>query len=391
MIYIIKHHIRKGSYVAWYDLINFKFQTSVTVNGTGFSINSSDITYWESPDKKDIESATLNSKEPPYTDALEQHIKEINPKPMDVVMFDIKYLVLDVPILMESYLTNLGEQYGIKLVAVDDDNFRNYADFANYTIFSNRFEINKNTYISNNFNYYRYRSTKESYFDSIPELINPFINNIREKKMNMIIGVDKQERFEIFKYTHNIGLDKSSYLAYSAFHSTYDDSVLSNPLKKWKSKNIPKILDTPIESSLTGTVNPQIPPFPYCMNSYVSCILETNIHLESEIHLSEKSWNPFLSYNIPLILGSTGTNAYLKSLGFWMAADLFDISTKETQGGIIQQYKSNLDIINKMSNDELRDYYILNYRNLEKNYLNMKSQKFIYNKLNYKQPKQKGL
>mgnify|MGYP001600868226 FL=1 len=44
-----------------------------------------------------------------------------------------------------------------------------------------------------------------------------------------------------------------------------------------------------------------------------------------------------------------------------------------------------------MSNDELRDYYILNYRNLEKNYLNMKSQKFIYNKLNYKQPKQKGL
>ena len=325
MIYIIKHHIRKGSYVAWYDLINFKFQTSVTVNGTGFSINSSDITYWESPDKKDIESATLNSKEPPYTDALEQHIKEINPKPMDVVMFDIKYLVLDVPILMESYLTNLGEQYGIKLVAVDDDNFRNYADFANYTIFSNRFEINKNTYISNNFNYYRYRSTKESYFDSIPELINPFINNIREKKMNMIIGVDKQERFEIFKYTHNIGLDKSSYLAYSAFHSTYDDSVLSNPLKKWKSKNIPKILDTPIESSLTGTVNPQIPPFPYCMNSYVSCILETNIHLESEIHLSEKSWNPFLSYNIPLILGSTGTNAYLKSLVFRMAAELFDI------------------------------------------------------------------
>lgn len=390
MIYIITHHIRKGSYVAWYDLINFK--------------SKSDVTYWESSDKNAIETANLNSKEPPYQDALEQHIKEINPKPMDVIMFDINYLELNVPGATESYLTNLGEQYEVKMVAIDDDNFKNYADSNNYTFFSNRFEVNKNNSIRNNFNYYRYRATKESYFNSIPEIIRPFIDNIREKKMNMIIGADKEERFEIFKYTHNIGLDKESYLAYSAFCSTYDDSVLSNPLKKWKKENIPTILDTPIEASMTGTVNPQIPPFPYCMNSYVSCILETTIHgssemhlnsegieiySPSEIHLSEKSWNPFLSHNIPLILGNSGINAYLISLGFWMATDLFEVSTKDTPEGIVQQYKSNLDIINKMSKDELRNYYILNYRNLEGNYNKLKSQKFIYNKLNYKQPKTK--
>ena len=380
MIYIITHHIKKGGYVAWYDLINFK--------------SPKDVTYWESSDKKAIEAATLNSKQPPYQDVLEQHIKEINPKPMDVIMFDMMYLEMEDPISIEFYLTTLGERYGIKLVVVDDDNFKTYADTNNYTFFSNRFEVNKNNSVRNNFNYYRYRASKESYFDSIPEIIRPFMHNIREKKMNMIIGVDKKERFEVFKYTHNIGLDKSSYLAYSAFCSTYDDSILSDPLKKWKTENIPTILDTPIELSMEGNVNPQIPPFPYCLNSYVSCILETSIHgntAQPEIHLSEKAWNPFLSHNIPLILGNSGINAYLIDLGFWMATDLFELSTKNTPEGIVQQYKSNLDIINKISKDELREYYMLNHRNIERNYDIIKSQKFVYNELNYKQPKQISL
>ena len=178
-------------------------------------------------------------------------------------MFDMMYLEMEDRISIEFYLTTLGERYGIKLVAVDDDNFKTYADTNNYTFFSNRFEVNKNNSVRNNFNYYRYRASKESYFDSIPEIIRPFMHNIREKKMNMIIGVDKKERFEVFKYTHNIGLDKSSYLAYSAFCSTYDDSILSDPLKKWKKENIPTILDTPIELSMEGNVNPQIPPVRY--------------------------------------------------------------------------------------------------------------------------------
>jgi len=369
MIYIIKHHIKKGSYVAWYDLIHTQ--------------KSSDTTYWESTDKKDIENGNFNHQGPPYADALEQHIKEINPKPMDIIIFDMKYLELDIPGACESHLIKLSKKWEIKLVAVSDDVFRGYSDCTYYTFFSNLFDRREE---SKNFNYYRYRATKESYFNSIVELIEPFQQNIREKKMNMIIGVDKPERFEVFKYTHDIGLDKESYMSYSAFCSTYNDSKLSDSLRKWKSENIPKILDTPIEMSLQGNVNPQIPPFPYCMNSYVSCILETQIHPGIEIHLSEKAWNPFLSHNIPLILGSSGINKYLGKLGFWLAHDLFDLSVQETTEEIIQQYKFNLDIINKMTNAELREYYITNTCNIEKNYELMKRQKFTYNKLNYKQP-----
>ena len=75
--------------------------------------------------------------------------------------------------------------------------------------------------------------------------------------------------------------------------------------------------------------------------------------------MSEKSWNPFCSFNIPLILGSYGIKKYLKMF-ITVTDDLFDTSEKESFREILDQYKSNLDIINNMSNQDLRDYYIGN-------------------------------
>jgi hypothetical protein len=236
-----------------------------------------------------------------------------------------------------------------------------------------------------NLNYYRYRAKETSFYKNTPEIITPYMNNIREKKINLIVGVDKPERFEIFKYVHNIGLDKDSYLAYSAFCSTYDDNILSDRLLKWKQENIPTILDTTLEQSGHGSVNPDIPPLPYCMNSYVSCILETNPTLtDGQIQFSEKTWNPFLSFNIPLILNGNKSNQYLKSLGFWLADSLFDLTEVKTFQEQIKQYKSNLDILNKMTNLELRDYYINNIQKIQDNYDIMMKQKFHYDKTNYK-------
>jgi hypothetical protein len=129
------------------------------------------------------------------------------------------------------------------------------------------------------------------------------------------------------------------------------------------------------------------------MNSYVSCVLETQLLLDTdheEIHLSEKSWNPFASFNIPLLLCAHGTRKYLKRRGFWLASDLFDTTEKTSRRGIIEQFKSNLDIINNMSNLELREYYINHRTNLERNYSRLKSQSFTFDKLNYIQPKFKS-
>jgi len=370
MIHIIKHHIKKGSYTPWYNLINFHSDT--------------DVSYFTSDDWDMIERAKYKDKEPPYPSLLEKHISDISPNINDTIIFDIKYLPTDIPGQLNKILIKLSNKYKIKLVIFDDDCSRNYEDTEHYTIFSNKFMWNDNEN-NLNLNYYRYRANETSFYKSTSEILMPFMNNIREKKINLIVGVDKAERFEIFKYVHNIGLDKDSYLAYSAFCSTYNDNTLSDRLLKWKQENIPTILDTTLEQSGEGSVNPDLPPLPYCMNSYVSCILETNPSTpHNELQFSEKTWNPFLSFNIPLILNGTRSNQYLKSLGFWLADSLFDITPKETFKDVLNQYKSNLDILNKMTNLELRDYYINNSHKIEDNYKIMMKQKFYYNRINYK-------
>jgi hypothetical protein len=71
-------------------------------------------------------------------------------------------------------------------------------------------------------------------------------------------------------------------------------------------------------------------------------------------------------------------------LGFWLADSLFDLTEVKTFQEQIKQYKSNLDILNKMTNLELRDYYINNIQKIQDNYDIMMKQKFHYDKTNYK-------
>ena len=106
---------------------------------------------------------------------------------------------------------------------------------------------------------------------------------------------------------------------------------------------------------------------------------------EDQIHLSEKSFNPFLSKNIPLILGSAKINEYLKSEGFWLAEDLFDLTPQRGFDAIINQYIKNLDVINNMSFEDLHNYYLKNGNNIDSNYHKLKSD-FVFKASNYKRP-----
>ena len=61
---------------------------------------------------------------------------------------------------------------------------------------------------------------------------------------------------EIYKYIHNIGLDKE---LNSGFSKDYSDDKLSDSLLQWRNKNVPKVLDTTFEESQIGQVNPDLP------------------------------------------------------------------------------------------------------------------------------------
>ena len=371
MIHIIKHHIAKGSYTPWYDIIEF----------------IEPHTYHEFDNKSDIERKLIG--EPPYEDELIEHLKYLSPTSKDIVVFDYKYLNGYHHVDLELKLNQLSMRFGnCKFLLFDDDNAFPSTDSERFTIFSNIFNVEcDDTKIVNipiNCNYYRYRASKQDYFPHLEFILRPFEGIIRQKKCNLFVGVDKKERLQVLKYFYNINLKEDSYIAYSGFTTTYDDNEISDSLLKFKKETLPIILDTPFEMSQMGSVNVEIPPLPFTMNSYFSCILETQILIGNQIHLSEKSWNPFISRNIPLILGSSFINQYLKEIGFWLADDLFDISPKFSAVDILNQYKSNLDIINKMSYSEIHDYYNSNIKNIDRNFENIKNAKFTYNSNWYK-------
>lgn len=373
MIHVIPQHISRGSYTAWYDLLNIKDEHIV---------HSFD-------DTAEIERKLIG--EPPYTDKLIEKLNKINPQFGDVVIFDCRYInSYKGQSAIQTQLTELSIKYNdCKFVLFDDDNFVEYTDSERYTLFSNKFVVRDKTelyHYERNCNYYRYRSALQEYFPHLKYIIKVFDLNIRQKKMNMIIGVDKKERLEVFKYVYNIGLDSDAWLGYSGFACDYDDNDISSKLLEFKKDKLPVILDTPIERSMHGSVNVEIPPLPITMTSYISCILETMVVAEDIIHLSEKSWNPFISKNIPLILGNKYLTQYLKGLGFWLAEDLFDITPQDSVPAIINQYKKNLDIIQKMSYQDIHSYYVKNQAGIERNFSLMETIKFEFKLDNYLKP-----
>jgi hypothetical protein len=373
MIHIIPQHISKGSYTEWYKLLNIKDE---------HIFHSFDDTY-------EIENKLIG--EPPYIDKLIEKLDTINPQFEDVVIFDCRYInSYNGQLAIETHLIELSKKYNdCKFVLFDDDNFVEYIDTEQYTFFSNKFivrDTNELHHYEYNCNYYRYRSSLQEYFPYLEYIIKIFDLNIRQKKMNMIIGVDKKERLDVFEYVYNIGLNSDSWLGYSAFTCNYDDTDISAKLLEFKKNKLPVILDTPMERSMQGSVNVEIPPLPITMTSYISCILETMVVAEDIIHLSEKSWNPFISKNIPLILGNKYLTQYLKDLGFWLAEDLFDITPQDSVPAIINQYKRNLDIIHKMSYKDIHSYYVKNQAKIEQNFSKMQTVKFEFKLDNYLKP-----
>lgn len=368
MIHVIPHHIGKGSWVGWYDII--KFDQMETVK------------FYNIEDTETIEHKLPYS--PPYTSLLQKQLDIIknNFCGDDIIFIDCAYVPSeDLHDNFESYMSKLSDKYKCKFVIVDGDNTKFYKDTTKYTYFSNKFKLGDKL----NFDYFRYRTPFYENLKFFRKFNDDFKHNYKQKKINFIVGVDKPDRLLVLKRIIKLGLDKDGYIGYSGFSKNYSDNEISENLLDFRNKNLPIILDTPYERSTNGAVSCQTPPFPITMNSYVSCICETQILLNDDLHISEKSYNPFISMNIPLLLGSQKLNEYFIKEGYWMAEDLFDLSPiPPTRNHIINRYFKNLEIINNMSMKDLHDYYDSNVKNMEWNHDLLMRQEFVYDSNFYK-------
>ena len=217
MIHIIPHHIAVGSYARWYDIIQFE----------------GDVKIHLFDDREEIERKLIG--EPPYEDRLISHLSSINPQMFDIVVFDYKYLNGLNHLELYTKLQNLSRKFNnCKFLIFDDDNSTTYYDCDRFTIFSNLFDVkyhdDKIMSIPENCNYYRYRAPHQDYFKHLEHIVKIFDLNLRQKKYNFFVGVDKKERLEVFKYIHNTNMVNDGYVAYSGFTTTYDDSEISESL-----------------------------------------------------------------------------------------------------------------------------------------------------------------
>jgi hypothetical protein len=363
MIHIIPQHIRRGSWPPWYKLINFKENVNFLIDDESKTI------------ERDLNQENHSLK-------IKSFLNKLNINSGDSVFLDVKYFEADNGFdNFKNSAIFTSNEYNCKLFIIDGDNQFDYYDCEHFTYFSNRFDIFNSNH---NFNYFRYRTPYHTWTNNLDELLFPFLFNLRDKKFNFIVGVDKIERLLSLKHIFTNKMNTDGYIGYSGFSKAYSDESISDNLLDFRNTTLPIILDTPFDRSEQGAVNVEFPPLPICLNSYVSCICETHVIDSNELHLSEKAWNPFISHNIPLILGSKHINEYLKGLGFWLADDLFDITPKNNKTEIINQFKSNLDIINNMSYDKLYNYFYKNIPNITKNFTILMNQKFIFDRNNYK-------
>ena len=152
MIHVIPHHIGKGSYAAWYDIIDFQPSTQ-------------EVTFHKFDTKDKIEDKNIIDEQPPnddYFKLLQSHLEEIKPNINDWIVCDFQYL--NYQNFPDAEIIKLAKKYKVKFVFVDDDNYQSYKDNEYFTYHSNKFCIKDSDKV---FNYYRYRIGHTPFYKNI--------------------------------------------------------------------------------------------------------------------------------------------------------------------------------------------------------------------------------
>jgi len=214
-----------------------------------------------------------------------------------------------------------------------------------------------------------------------------FFNFRRYKKYSFYNGIHKPIRlfaYNVIKDNNMLGDGYFSYLDYASHIN--EKEVISDVMRLFgikkiedyyefiKKFEIPYLLDifkTPLNDIHPnwGSVPPFMNPLIYSLNSYINITAETCSHIEENyVSISEKTYKPFISFNIPLIIGQPSIYSYLRNCGFDMFDDFFDNSNCTNEADMLNQIKFNFDIINRIKIKDLHEFYIKNFNRIEKNF-----------------------
>jgi hypothetical protein len=236
---------------------------------------------------------------------------------------------------------------------------------------------------SNVMNYYLanlYLQFRYNHF--ISDLFKMVCKMKRDKKYNFYNGIHKPHRLKCYEIIKNHDLINEGFFSYLDYSNFINDTNRYNEfvnflnfknnneyLEYLKNFEIPYTCDS-YEISPNTFVPFTLPP-QIAFQSYISITTETGFIEDSDVHLSEKSFKAFQSFNIPLIFGIPLVNQYLKELGFDMFDDLFDNEPKFTKDEMFEQFEKNIKVIKNMTLKELHDFYISNLDRIVHNFNNL--------------------
>jgi hypothetical protein len=209
-----------------------------------------------------------------------------------------------------------------------------------------------------------------------------FFNFKRHKKYSFYNGIHKPIRFFAYDILIDNDMLNDGYFSYLDYANHIDNPENINEIMKLfrlekigdyhklrKKFKIPYLLDSSFIHPNWSDVPPFMNPLSHTLNSYINITAETNYFTSYEyVSISEKSYKPFISFNIPLIIGQPSIYPYMRDCGFDMFDDFFDNSECKTTNDMLNQIKQNFTKINKMSIDDIHNFYIKNLHRLEHNF-----------------------
>lgn len=173
------------------------------------------------------------------------------------------------------------------------------------------------------------------------------------------------EGFFSYLDSKNFISTKKNYQQFIDFFGFENENEYQKFLMNFK---IPYICD---RNEMDGNRNEYIfmAPPQFSWQSYISIISESDfIPYDNKVSISEKTFKPFLGFNIPLIYGQKYLCQYLTKLGFDLFDDIFDNSETNNVDEMFSQLNKNLSIIKNTSLEDWHKIYVSNLDRIMRNY-----------------------
>lgn len=265
-------------------------------------------------------------------------------------------------------------------LALSNDDFSRIGDNVFFII--NTFQISNSKHEITVFPYYEFNIGLQKNLNIIYKLFGEVLTNRKNKKYNFFNGIHKPHRFFAYYVLQEYNLINEGFVSYLDYDNKKNKKELFPEFYNFLNIDEKKYLEILNEIEIPKlndsydkqTKNPCydfyafIIPYNYSLQSYISIVCETNYFKKSDfVSISEKTFKPFIGFNIPLFFGQIGLINYLRNQGFDLFDDFFD-NNYETEEQMINCFKKNIKKINDISYQELYLFYCSNIDRIKNNF-----------------------